>query len=147
MKFATDRISGSSQVALGFLDALERWAGTDTSRTAPALHAALLGWLRAAQAAQPTLALVHQLAARAFEDSPADLRRAIAQSCAAERADLAAQQRAVAQTAVELVTERESWIATLSASGAVTQALLLAHQIGRAPRALVSESRPLFEGR
>jgi len=155
-KFENDRISGSSQVALGFLDALERWAATDTSRSAPALQTALFGWLRAAQAAQPTLALVHQLAARAFEvssagvargASPVELRRAIAESCAAERADLAAQQDAVAKTAVELVTERESWIATLSASGAVTQALLLAHQLGRAPRALVSESRPLFEGR
>jgi translation initiation factor 2B subunit (eIF-2B alpha/beta/delta family) len=29
----------------------------------------------------------------------------------------------------------------------VTQALLLAHQLGLAPRALVSESRPRFEGR
>src|SRR5262249_60311510 len=64
--FARDRTSGSGGVARTFLDALERWAAMDRSAGAAALRAALLAWLRAAQAAQPSMALVHQLAARAL---------------------------------------------------------------------------------
>jgi translation initiation factor 2B subunit (eIF-2B alpha/beta/delta family) len=102
------------------------------------------------------MALVHQLAARAFEvtttavvreDSAADVRRALGESCASERLDLAAQQREVAKTAATLLTEAESFVATLSASAMVRDALLLAHHRGRAPRVLASESRPLYEGR
>ncbi len=156
MTFETDLTSGSSGVALGFLDALERWAETDTSRTSPALRVALLEWLRAAQAAQPSMALLHQFAARALEvagsaasreDSAADARTSLVLSITSERSDLAAQQHAVAQTAAGLITERESWIATLSASAAVREAFEIAHQAGRAPRALIAESRPLLEGR
>jgi translation initiation factor 2B subunit (eIF-2B alpha/beta/delta family) len=156
MTFENDRTSGSSGVALGFLAALERWVETDTSRTAAALRVTLLEWLRGAQAAQPTMALIHQFAARALEvadsaaareDSAADARKAILLSCIAERADLATQQHGVAQTAAGLVTERDSWIATLSASAAVREAFEIALKLGRAPRALVAESRPLFEGR
>ncbi|MBI5710610.1 MAG: translation initiation factor eIF-2B [Candidatus Eisenbacteria bacterium] len=154
--FAEDRASGSGEVALAFLRELERWTATDTSTSAPALRAALLARLRAAQAAQPTLALVHQLAARALEvadsglargDAPAALRDSLAGSCAAERADLAASQAAVARTAAALLDCRGGWIATLSASGAVRAALLCAHQAGREPRALLAEGRPGLEGR
>ena len=65
-RWAADHESGSSDVALAFLEDLERWSAIDTSASARELQAALLGWLRAAQAAQPTMALVHQLAARAL---------------------------------------------------------------------------------
>ena len=156
MTFETDRTSGSSGVALGFLDALERWVETDTSPTSPALRGTLLAWLRGAQAAQPSMALVHQFAARALEvagsaasreDSSAEARKSILLSIASERADLAAQQNGVARTAAGLITERESWIATLSASAAVREAFEIAHQAGRAPRGLIGESRPGHEGR
>jgi translation initiation factor eIF-2B subunit delta len=156
MTFATDRTSGSGDVALAFLDALDQWAQTDVSRTAVALRGALLPWLREAQAAQPTMALLHHLAGRAFEvadtsvareDSGPDARSAIAQSCASERADLIQQREAVARTAVSLLGESEPWIATLSSSGLVRDALLLAHGANLAPRVLLTESRPLLEGR
>ncbi len=154
--FAADRASGSGEVALAFLRELERWAATDTSTSAPALRDALLARLRAAQAAQPNLALIHQLAARALDvadsgvvrgDTPAALRDALAGSCAAERADLAVAQAAVARTAAALLDRRGGWIATLSASGAVREALVHAHQSGCEPRALVAEGRPGLEGR
>ena len=154
--FADDRTSGASDVALAFLADLERWLAVDMSGPAPALRAALLGWLRAAQQAQPTLALVHQLAARALEvadtglargDAAAALRTALVQSCEAERNDLVAARRAVARQATALVTERGGWIATLSSSGAVRDAVLEAQRMGREPRVLVAESRPLCEGR
>ena len=151
-----DRTSGSSRVALEFLSGLERWAALDTS-TSPATHrVALLAHLRAAQAAQPSMALVHQLAARALEvadaglargDRPADLRAQLARTCAAERDDLRAAEAEVARTAGRLVTERGAWIATLSSSGAVREALLELQRRGREPRALVGEGRPLLEGR
>jgi len=152
----SDRVSGSSDLAHGFLDALERWVATDSSRSAPELHVSLLRWLRAAQAAQPTMALVHQLAARAFDvaaagvargDRPPDLRAHIAAACASERRDLAEARESVARTALALLSERDAWIATLSSSASVRAALLAAKRAGREPRALVAEGRPRLEGR
>ena len=53
----------------------------------------------------------------------------------------------MARTAAGLVTERDSWIATLSSSGAVRDAVLELHAAGRAPRVMIGESRPRYEGR
>jgi translation initiation factor 2B subunit (eIF-2B alpha/beta/delta family) len=154
--FGSDRHSGSGDVALAFLEALERWAAVDTSPSGHALRKDLVGFLREAQAAQPSMALVHQLAARALdvvdtglrrEDAPARLRELIGESCAAERADLREARAAVARTAGKLVTSRGSWLATLSMSGTVRDAIAKAHAQGLAPRALVGEGRPRLEGR
>lgn len=154
--FAGDRVSGSSAVAQSFLGELERWLDVDRSASSAALRAALLQWLRAAQAAQPTMALVHQFAARALAvanacvargDSPLDLRQNLAASCAAERADLEAARHGAAKLAAELVTQPESWIATLSSSELVAETIAAVHAVGRRPRVLIAESRPNFEGR
>jgi translation initiation factor 2B subunit (eIF-2B alpha/beta/delta family) len=154
--FRTDRTSGSANVAAAFLDELGRWLGADPSSSAAELRGSLLGWLRSAQASQPTMALIHQLAARALAvadtavaggQGVAEARRSLESSCAAERADLEAAQSAVARHAVSLLPEGGGWIATLSSSAAVGQALALAHAEGRAPRVLVAESRPRMEGR
>jgi len=154
--FRDDRRSGSEDVATAFLGELQRWAAADASPGTAELRAALLNWLRAAQAAQPTMALVHQLAARALVVADASLargervgetRRALEESCAAELADLAAIRRAVVQQALLLLPARGAWIATLSASALVRDALFAAQDAGRAPRALIAESRPLYEGR
>lgn len=154
--FADDRSSGSSSVANQFLSELERWLGSDRSPSAVALRTALLAWLRGAQAGQPTMALVHQLCARALAvadtaanrgDSPLDLRDSLLRSCEAERSDLAAASLAAARLAADLVTEKDAFIATLSASDTVLAALLHLHQLGRRPRVLLAESRPRFEGR
>jgi translation initiation factor eIF-2B subunit delta len=156
MTFTADRSSGSSDVALGFLNALDTWVATDRSLSARALRTALLPWLKQAQAAQPTMALIHQLAARALdvadtslarEDRPAELRAALADSCAAERRDLESMSRGTASTAARLVTEREAWIATLSSSRIVRDAIVELHAGGSAPRAMIGESRPGNEGR
>jgi translation initiation factor 2B subunit (eIF-2B alpha/beta/delta family) len=154
--FATDRSSGAGGVARAFLDALERFVGTDRAQDTRALRAALLAWLREAQAAQPTMALVHQLAARALSvadssvargDRAADLRAHIAASCVAERADLEQATRDAAGVAAQLLAGREPWIATLSASEAVLAAIRKLAGEGRKPRVLVAESRPRLEGR
>jgi translation initiation factor 2B subunit (eIF-2B alpha/beta/delta family) len=154
--FATDRSSGAGGVARAFLEALERFVGTDRAQDPRALRAALLAWLREAQAAQPTMALVHQLAARALSvadssvargDRAADLRAHVAASCAAERADLEQATRDAAGVAAQLLAGREPWIATLSASEAVLAAIRKIAGEGRKPRVLVAESRPRFEGR
>jgi ribose 1,5-bisphosphate isomerase len=156
MAFSDDRNEGSTSVVASLLDALERWLATDRSPSGPALRIALLAWLREAQRAQPSMALVHQLAARALavadtglarEDAVADLRSHLAASCASERDDLAAATRAAARTAAELVTRDEAWIATLSLSGMVLEAFRELQRRGRRPRALVAESRPKLEGR
>ena len=154
--FKADRSSGSHDVGTAFLATLERWVGLDRSPSGHALRGALLDFLREAQAAQPTMALVHQLAARALdvtdtalrrEDAAAAVREHLLESCRAERVDLAAAARAVARTALGLVTESETWVATLSSSATVRDALRHAHAAGRRPRALVGEGRPRLEGR
>lgn len=156
MSFASNRSEGSTSVAAGFLEDLERWLATDRSPSGPALRAALLAWLRGAQRAQPSMALVHQLAARALavadaglarEDAAAELRAHLAASCASERDDLAASTTAVARTAAGLLDRPEAWVATLSMSGMVLGALRELRRRGLRPRALVAESRPKLEGR
>jgi translation initiation factor 2B subunit (eIF-2B alpha/beta/delta family) len=148
--------SGASGAALGFLARLERWTAVDTSVDAVALQAALLSHLRAEQAAHAANGLVHQLAARALDVADAGLHRGepapgmraqLAQSCAAERADLEGARAAVAHTASRLLTQRGAWIATLSGSTTVRAALLELHGRDRGPRALVGEGRPLLHGR
>jgi translation initiation factor 2B subunit (eIF-2B alpha/beta/delta family) len=143
-------------VASVFLERLDRFAATDVSKDAAALRARLLGWLRAEQAGQPSMALIHHLCERALDvasagatrgDSVAALRASLAASCAAERGDLIASREAVARTAAALVTLRGAWIATLSHSRTVLDAFGLVAREGRAPRALVAEGRPLLEGR
>jgi translation initiation factor 2B subunit (eIF-2B alpha/beta/delta family) len=147
---------GASAAALGFLTRLERWAVLDTSVDAVALHAALLAQLRAAQAADAANGLVHQLAARALDvvdaglnrgETPPAMRNHLAQSCAAERADLEGARAAVVRTAAALLTERGAWIATLSSSTTVRAALLELQGRDRGPRVLVGEGRPLLHGR
>jgi translation initiation factor 2B subunit (eIF-2B alpha/beta/delta family) len=153
---AADRESGSADVARAFLDELERGVAIDTSTSGPALRAALLPRLRAAQAAQPSMALIHQLAARALEvadtavrrgQGAAELRTHLAAMCTAERGDLVAATAAAARQARALIGEREAWIATLSQSAGVREALLLLQREGLAPRALIGEGRPRAEGR
>lgn len=154
--FASDRVSGSSTIAGSFLGELERWLAVDRSASSAALRASLLAWLRDAQAAQPTMALVHQLAARALAvadtgvangDSPLDLRQSLVASCAAEREDLAAAKHAAAKLAAELVPQKDAWIATLSSSELVAATIAEMHALGRRPRVLIAESRPNLEGR
>jgi len=154
--FRDDRRSGSEEVANNFLEGLRRWVAADPSPGPKELRGALLDWLRDAQRAQPTMALIHQLAARALEvadtalsrgDRVADVRRVLEESCAAELADLAVIRRAVVQQSIKLLTGRGAWIASLSSSALVRDSLLAAHDAGREPRALIAESRPLNEGR
>jgi len=154
--FASDRRSGSTGVAAGFLDALARWAATDTTTRPEPFRASLLEFLRAAQASQPSMALVHQFAWRALEvadsglrrgDTLPALRRSLELSCEAERGDFATARGALIRQALGLLDTRGAWIATLSASATVRDALLEAQREGREPRALVAESRPNLEGR
>jgi translation initiation factor eIF-2B subunit delta len=154
--FRDDRRSGSEEVANGFLEGLRRWAAADPSPGPAELRTALLDWLRTAQRAQPSMALIHQLAARALEvadtalvrgDRVAAIRRVLEESCAAELADLAMNRRAVVQQTSKLLTGRGAWIATLSSSTLVRDSLLAAQDAGLEPRALIAESRPLHEGR
>jgi translation initiation factor 2B subunit (eIF-2B alpha/beta/delta family) len=151
-----DRTSGSGGVARTLLDDLERWSLTDRSPDAATLRAALLARLREAQAEQPSMALVHQFAARALAiadtsvargDVPEDLRRNLVASCDAEREDLARAVTDAAKVAAQLVNAREPWVATLSASEGVLAAMRELAKGGRKVRALVAESRPRFEGR
>ncbi len=154
--FASDRASGSAGVAARLLDELERWVLLDRSPDPQTLRAALFLWLREAQANQPSMALVHQFAARALSvlntglergDDVTALRGHLGESCQAEREDLGAAIESVARSAAATLTGKGAWIATLSHSGTVLAALRLLHAAGRAPRVLLAEGRPGNEGR
>jgi len=154
--FRDDRASGSATIGAAFLEELRRWSASDASRDPAALKLSLLAWLRAAQAARPSMALVHQFAARALDvvetgiargDTPAAIRGHLETSCDTEARDLEAATRAVARTAVELLTESGAWLATLSNSAAVRDALIEAQRAGREPRVMLGEGRPGNEGR
>jgi len=150
------RESGSVDVAGGFLAELELFLGTDRSTSPAGARATLLAWLRDAQATQPSMALVHQFAARALAvadtavargDTAAELRANVRASCDAERSDLERAVEDAARVAVELVTVRQPLVATLSQSAGVLAALKALAASGRKPRVLVAESRPRLEGR
>lgn len=154
--FAEDRSSGSTDVARAFLEELARWAEVDTTPDPPAFRAGVVQWLRRAQAAQPSMALIHQFCARTLDvvttavrrgDGMGELRRHVVQTCHAELDDLDIVQNAVSATAASLLSQRGGWVATLSASGMVRDALIEARRLGTEPRALVGEGRPRREGR
>jgi len=154
--FRDDRASGSAGIGDAFLDELRVWCGVDSSRDTAALKSALLTWLREAQRARPSMALIHQFAARALDvvetgaargDAPAAIRRSLEASCEAERLDLESSTRAVARTAAALVSESQPWLATLSNSAAVLEALIEVQKAGREPRVMLAEGRPANEGR
>jgi len=155
--FAEDRSSGSTDVARAFLEELARWSEQDRSPDPAAFRSALITWLRGAQATQPSMALIHQFAARALDvattglqrrDGLGDLRRYVAETCHAELEDLDAVQSAVARTAASLLGGRGgAWVGTLSASGMVRDALIEARRRGLEVNALVGEGRPRREGR
>ena len=147
---------GSSDSAAEFLQRLERFAATEVSPDTSTVRLKLLTWLRAEQAALPSMGLVHQLCGRAMDvastavthgTSAQELRANLAASCAAERQDLAEMRAAVALTATKLVTQKGSFIATLSHSRTVFDALIEVARLKRAPRVIVAEGRPHLEGR
>ena len=151
-----DRISGSTDVALSFLERLERFAATNVSVDPATLRLELLRWLRTEQSDQPSMALIHQLCGRALDiagtgvaraDSASAVRSSLLASCISERDDLAASRAAIARIAGKLVTRRGAWIATLSHSRIVLEAIAELARQGQSPHAIVAESRPLFEGR
>ena len=153
--FRDDRVSGSAGIAAAFLEELRRWCEVDTSRDAATLKSALLAWLRDAQRTRPSMALVHQFAARALDvvetatnrgQSPVDIRRHLEASCDAERRDLESDHQAVVRVAVQLV-EARNWVASLSNSAAVRDALIEAQRAGKQPQVILGEGRPGNEGR
>lgn len=154
--FALDRSSGSGGVAARFLSDLQHFVANDRSHSVAEVRSALFAWVREAQRQAPSFALVHQFSARALSvanaamergDSAADLRAHLAQSCHAEAGDLALAIEGVARTAAATITVNDPWIATLSNSTAVLEALRVLKREGRRPRVLLAESRPRLEGR
>ena len=151
-----DEASGSGRVARVFLDGLERFLQTERGSDPREARAALLAFLREAQATQPSMALVHQLSARALSvadtsvgrgDRAPDLRKFVLESCAVERRDLELAVAASARLAAQVITVKDPWIATVSASEAVLAALRALAEAGRKPRVIIGESRPRLEGR
>jgi len=129
----------------------ERLAAAETPASPDAL-AALCVELADAQPAMAALialgtrllAVAHKAAAE--EVLPGEARRRVEEALAAWRADWHAASENVVRQA-QAVLPASGWVATMTRSSLVERTLVAAHAAGRPVRALVSESRPMNEGR
>src|SRR2546421_1679393 len=150
-RLRADNTSGATtlvEMALGILEAFA------TQKSAPEPHdfsAALQHLVGAVLAAQPSMAVMINLAQQALQTCPATLplataRRQLQQTLAAFRRDVRRSTAALCQQALAILPP-QSTVLTYSNSATVIAALRYAHEHGRVRRVLLSESRPAYDGR
>jgi translation initiation factor 2B subunit (eIF-2B alpha/beta/delta family) len=150
-RLRTDNVSGATTLVELALDILEAFA---TQEAAPAPHefvTALETLVGAILAAQPSMAVMINLAQQVLQACPDDLplttiREQLRQTLAAFRRDLRASTEALCQRALTILP-LQSTVLTYSNSATVVAALRYAHDHGRLRRVLLSESRPAYDGR
>ena len=150
-RLRADNTSGATTLVEMALDILEAFA---TQKSAPEPHdfsAALQHLVGAVLAAQPSMAVMINLAQQALQACPATLplataRRQLQQALAAFRRDVRCSTAALCQQALAVLPP-QSTVLTYSNSATVVAALRYAHDRGRVRRVLLSESRPAYDGR
>ena len=147
----TDNISGATTLVELALDVLEAFATQEASQTPHEFVTALETLVDAVLAAQPSMAVMINLAQQALQACPDDLplttvRQQLQQTLAAFRRDLRVSTEALCQRALA-VFPRQSTVLTYSNSTTVIAALRYAHNHGRIRRVLLSESLPAYDGR
>ena len=148
-RLQTDNTSGATTLVALALDILEAFA---TQESAPHdFRAALKHLVGAIPAAQPSMAVMINLAQQALQACPEELplataRRQLQQTLTAFRRDLRSSTEALCQQALAVLPP-QSTVLTYSNSATVVAALRYAHDRGRVRRVLLSESRPAFDGR
>jgi translation initiation factor 2B subunit (eIF-2B alpha/beta/delta family) len=150
-RLQTDNVSGATTLVELALDILEAFATQEASQTPQEFVTALETLVDAVLAAQPSIAVLLNLAQQALQAYPDDLplttlRQQLQQTLAAFRRDLRASTEALCQRALA-VLPRQSTILTYSNSTTVIAALRYAYDHGRIRRVLLSESRPAYDGR
>jgi translation initiation factor 2B subunit (eIF-2B alpha/beta/delta family) len=150
-RLQTDNVSGATTLVELALDILEAFAALEASQTPHELVTALEALVDAVLAAQPSMAVMINLAQQALQACPDDLpltaiRQQLQQTLAAFRRDLRASTEALCQRALTILPP-QSTVLTYSNSATVVAALRYAHDHGRMRRVLLSESRPAYDGR
>ena len=147
----TDNVSGATTLVELALDVLEAFATQEASQTSHEFVTALETLVDAVLAAQPSMAVMINLAQQALQACPDDLplttvRQQLQQTLAAFRRDLRASTEALCQRALAVLPP-QSTVLTYSNSATVIAALRYAYDHGRIRRVLLSESRPAYDGR
>ena len=147
----TDNVSGATTLVELALDVLEAFATQEASQTPHEFVTALETLVDAVLAAQPSMAVMINLAQQALQACPDDLplttvRQQLQQTLAAFRRDLRASTEALCQRALAVLPP-QSTVLTYSNSATVIAALRYAYDHGRIRRVLLSESRPAYDGR
>ena len=150
-RLQTDNVSGATTLVELALDILEAFATQEASQTPHEFVTALETLVDAILAAQPSMAVMINLAQQALQACPDDLpltavRQPLLQTLAAFRRDLRASTQALCQRALAVLPP-QSTVLTYSNSATVIAALRYAYDHGRIRRVLLSESRPAYDGR
>jgi len=148
---AADNRSGAAQIAARAADILLRRATTGEAASSEAFRQEILatGWalIQAQPAMAPLVNLVNTLLWKIEEqESPSELRRAVAEATDLFKRQLRHHALRVAEGALALIGEG-STLVTLSYSSTVQHALLHAQRAGRRFSVICAESRPAWEGR
>ena len=150
-RLRTDNVSGATTLVELALDILEAFAAQESSQKPPAFVTALETLVDAVLAAQPSMAVMINLAQQALQACPDDLplttvRQQLQQTLAAFRRDLRSSTEALCHRTLAVLPP-QSTVLTYSNSATVIAALRYAHDHGRIRRVLLSESRPAYDGR
>jgi translation initiation factor 2B subunit (eIF-2B alpha/beta/delta family) len=150
-RLRTDNVSGATTLVEWALDVLEAFATQEASQTPHEFVTALETLIDAVLAAQPSMAVMINLAQQALQACPDDLplttvRQQLQQTLAVFRRDLRASTEALCQRALDVLPP-QSTVLTYSNSATVIAALRYAYDHGRIRRVLLSESRPAYDGR
>jgi translation initiation factor 2B subunit (eIF-2B alpha/beta/delta family) len=150
-RLQTDNVSGATTLVELALDILEAFATQEASQTPYEFVTALETLVDAVLAAQPSMAVMINLAQQALQACPDALplttvRQQLQQTLAAFRRDLHVNTEALGQRALAVLPP-QSTVLTYSNSATVIAALRYAYDHGRIRRVLLSESRPAYDGR
>jgi translation initiation factor 2B subunit (eIF-2B alpha/beta/delta family) len=150
-RLRTDNISGATTLVEVALDILEAFAAQDASHKPQEFAAELAALVDAVLAAQPSMAVMINLAQQVLQACSDDLplttvRQQLQQTLAAFRRDLRSSMAALCQRALTVLPP-QSTVLTYSNSATVIAALRYAYDHGRIRRVLLSESRPAYDGR
>jgi translation initiation factor 2B subunit (eIF-2B alpha/beta/delta family) len=150
-RLQTDNVSGATTLVELALDILETFATQEAAQTPHEFVTALETLVGAVLAAQPSMAVMINLAQQALQAGPdalplTTLREQLQQTLAVFRRDLRASTEALCQRALTVLPP-QSTVLTYSNSATVIAALRYAHDHGRIRRVVLSESRPAYDGR
>jgi len=150
-RLQADNTSGATTLVELALDILEVFARQKAAQEPHDFGAALETLVGTMLAAQPSMAVLINLAQQVLQACPEALplttiRQQLQQALATFRHDVRHSTEVLCQQALTLLPPRAT-VLTYSNSATVIAALCYAHERGRIRRVLLSESRPAYDGR